>query len=245
MNGRAQAKATAQKIFRGLASSYDRTVDLATFFQDRYWKQWVAGQAPDREGGLALDLGCGTLLMEGRMRAWKLRFIGLDMSEEMLKQGLAKGMSNVALLLRGDAEELPFPAGTFDLVVSCYVAKYVRVVRLAQEVARVSKQGATVVVYDFTKPNGPLAPFVEAYIQAGLRVVGFLLGLSGRDSAFTFSRLPGIVEETAWDREIVGAMEKVGIETKAARRLTGGVVFAYSGRKSRSPYSEAATVGPR
>lgn len=237
-------KGTARRLFRGLARSYDRVVDLATFFQDRYWKRWVASHAPDLRGGFALDLGCGTLLMEERMRAWELQFVGMDLTEEMLREGQAKALPNVSLLLRGDAEELPFPAGTFDLVMSCYVVKYVRAERFAKEVARVAKQGATVVVYDFVKPSGSFAPLVEVYIQAGLRAVGFLLGLSGKDSAFTFRRLPGIVEGAVWEREIVKAMEREGIETKAARRLTGGVVFAYCGRKRASPYSQAASARP-
>ncbi len=241
MAGGPAAKDTAQRLFSGLARSYDRVVDVATCFQDRYWKQWVARHVPDREGGLALDLGCGTLLTEERMGAWKLRFVGVDLSEEMLREGRAKALSNMALMLRGDAEELPFHSGTFDVVISCYVAKYVGVGRFAEEIARVAKEGATVVVYDFVKPSGPFAPLVEAYIQAGLRAAGFLLRLAGRGSAFTFTRLPGIVEGTVWEKGLVRAMEREGFETKAAVRLTGGVVSAYCGRRRASPYSQAAT----
>lgn len=227
-------KGTAVRLFRGLAHSYDRTVDYATLFQDRYWKVWAAKQIPLADGGLTLDLGCGTLLFEERQGGPERRFVGLDLSDEMVRLGQAKGLANVSLLVNGDAESLPFPDETFDSIISCYVAKYVSVRGLADELARVAKRGARVVLYDFAKPRGPLAPFLELYVQGGLRTAGFLLGLAKRSSAFTFVNLPTIVEESSWDSEIVRTMEGRGFDTIAAERLTAGVVYAYCGKK-RSP----------
>ncbi len=227
----------AVQLFQGLAPSYDVTVDWATFFQDRYWKCWVAKRVPDGPGRLGLDIGCGTLLMEERLRSREARFVGLDITQEMLRAGQAKSLPNVPLLMRGDAENLPFPDESFDFVLSCYVIKYVRTARFADELARVTKPGGAAVIYDFAKPKGILAPFLELYIQAGLRAVGALLACLGKNSAFAFERLPDIVGRAVWDEEIVGAMQERGFETIAAERLTGGTVFAYCGRKRGSPYS--------
>ncbi len=224
-------RGTALRLFQGLAPTYDRTVDWATLFQDRYWKRWVSEQAPDKGWGLALDIGCGTLVLEERLSQGEGSFVGLDLTAEMLRVGQAKSLSNVALLARGDAEELPFPDETFDSVVSCYVPKYVATERFADEVARVAKPGATVALYDFVRPRGLLSPFLELYIRAGLRAVGALLAALGRSSAFTFEKLPQIVDGSLWDAGIVEAMETRGLRTLAAKRLTGGVVFAYCGRK--------------
>jgi demethylmenaquinone methyltransferase/2-methoxy-6-polyprenyl-1,4-benzoquinol methylase len=228
----ARARGTAARLFPGLARTYDRTVAYATLFQDRYWKRWVAERAPD-ERGFALDIGCGTLIMEERMRARKTTFVGLDLTEAMLREGQAKSLANVALMTRGDAEALPFPDETFDLVISCYVIKYVEVKRFADEVARVARPGATVVIYDFVRPRGIWAPFLELYLQAGIRAVGLLFELAGKESAFTFRRLPEIVAGSVWEREFVEAMKERGFKTVAAEKLTGGVVFAYSGKKER------------
>ncbi len=225
---------TALHLFRGLAGSYDRVVDYATLFQDRYWKSWAAswGASP---GGLVLDLGCGTLLMEERLAGSGSKFVGVDLTEEMVRAGKAKGLANVALLVNGDAESLPFPEEIFDSVVSCYVPKYVRLTKFAEELSRVSKPGAVVVVYDFARPRGPLAPFLGAYIRGGLGVAGFFSRLSGAGAAYAFDRLPDIIYRTTWDREIQRAMEGRGFETVAAERLTGGVVFGYCGRKRPRP----------
>jgi ubiquinone/menaquinone biosynthesis C-methylase UbiE len=151
----------------------------------------------------------------------------------MIAVGRAKALGNVDLVINGDAESLPFPECSFDSVVSCYVAKYVDPRKFAGELLRVLRVGGTVALYDFAKPKGALAPFLGLYIQGGLRGLGFLLRLARRSSAFTYSNLPRIIEESEWEGKMVETMEGVGFQTLAAERLTG-VVFAYSGRKSPS-----------
>ncbi len=225
-------EATALHLFRGLADSYDTVLDWATLFQDRYWKTWAIrhGAAPD--GGLCLDLGCGTLVMEESLAGSGCTFVGLDLTREMVAIGKGKGLANVRLLVNGDAEALPFPDGAFDSVLSCYVPKYVRTSRLAAELARVARPGGVAVLYDFARLRGPLAPFLGLYARGGLRLAGALARLSRAGAGMAFDRLPDIIARSTWDEEIVPAMERRGFETVAAERLTGGVVFAYCGRKN-------------
>jgi demethylmenaquinone methyltransferase / 2-methoxy-6-polyprenyl-1,4-benzoquinol methylase len=225
------ANDVAQKLFRGLAASYDRTVDYATLYQDRYWKRWATEKVALSDGSLVLDLGCGTLLFEQRLRRSKCNFVGLDVTPEMARIGWAKGLANVSVVINGDAETLPFPDETFDAAVSCYVPKYVSMTRLAGELARVVKPGARVVLYDFARPEGISAPLLEPYIQVGLRAIGLVMRKTRNGAAFAFERLPQLVDGTSWNREVVGAMEDRGFETMAATPLTAGVVFAYCGRK--------------
>lgn len=173
--------------------------------------------------------------MEEGLAEWGCSFVGLDLAPEMIRIGSGKNLPNVSLLVNSDAESLPFPDGTFDSIVSCYVPKYVDAERLAGELARVSKRGAMVVLYDFARPRGLLSPILQLYIQGGLRVIGLALSLAKREEAFTFSSLPWIIEETTWDRDIVSVMEEKGFQTMGTARLAGGVVFAYSGRRRSSP----------
>ena len=222
---------TALRLFSGLAGTYDAVVDLATMYQDRRWKEWVRSQMPPEGGGLTLDVGCGTLLLERRLANGGRKFVGVDLSREMASAGREKNLPNVELVVNGDAEALPFPDGAFDSVVSCYVAKYVAVEVLARELWRVAKPGAAIVLYDFAKPMGMLSPFIGAYIRGGLGVAGLLARLADLEVAYTFTELPKIIYGTEWDRELVPAMEARGFETLTTGRLTGGVVFAYSGRK--------------
>lgn len=226
---------TALRLFHGLAGSYDRTVDYATLFQDRYWKLWALRQLESVRGGLVLDVGCGTLLLEERLASSRRRFVGVDLSKEMITVGRAKRLRNTPLVINGDAESLPFPEDSFDSVISCYVAKYVGISKFAEELGRVTKPGGVVVLYDFARPKGVLAPLLELYIQGGLRWAGLILRSARRTSAYTYENLPGIIDGSSWDEEIVDAMENRGFQTTATARLTGGTVFAYCGWKGNIP----------
>ncbi|MDG6985421.1 MAG: class I SAM-dependent methyltransferase [Nitrososphaerota archaeon] len=224
-------KGTSIEIFAGLAKSYERTLDLATMYQDRRWKMWVARRLGDGRRKSVLDLGCGTLVLEDMMARTRHRFVGIDLSPEMTKVGAGKRSSNVDLLANADAESLPFADESFDDVVSCYVPKYIDPWKFAREVARVSKPGANAVLYDFAMPRGVASPFLQAYMRGGLRAVGWALAAARREEASTFRNLPWVIEETRWDEEVPLAMERNGFETVETARLTAGVAFAYWGRK--------------
>lgn len=226
-------KGLAMELFACLAGSYDRTVDLATLLQDRYWKSWVVEKALDGKGGLLLDVGSGTLILEERLAGIGANVVGVDLSRAMVEMGRRKHLGNVALLVNADAEFLPFRDGAFDAVASCYVAKYVSIPRFAHELGRVVKRGGSVAAYDFVKPRGPFLPFIALYIHGLIRLVGFLTALAKMESAFTFENLPGIVEGSTWDRIMAKAMEGSGFQTRAFKRLSGGVVSAYWGVKQR------------
>jgi demethylmenaquinone methyltransferase/2-methoxy-6-polyprenyl-1,4-benzoquinol methylase len=222
---------TALRIFRGLASSYERALDIATLRQDRYWKRWVIERAEIVPGDWVLDVGCGTCLLEETLDRLHCKVVGLDLTEQMVRIGQSKCIGCVEGLIVGDAEFLPFGDCSFDVVVSCYVPKYVRSARLAQQVARVLRPGGRVVLYDFVRPRGPLAPFLRVYIHGALRVWGFLLGLIGNEAGLTFRILPRIIEEARWSEAIEEAFGREGIQSLACTRLSGGVVCAFSGKK--------------
>ena len=223
---------TALTIFGGLASSYERALDVATLGQDRYWKRWVNDSAGAKEGERVLDVGCGTCRLEESVGGRGCRVVGLDLTERMIRIGQSKRIACVEALLVGDAESLPFPDGAFDVVVSCYVPKYVDLARFAEEVARVLRPGGRVVLYDFVRPRGPLSPFLRLYIHGALRMAGYLLGLVGSETATTLRNLPWIVEGARWNEGIAEAFGGEGVRTLFCKTLSGGVVGAFSGRKA-------------
>lgn len=70
-------------------------------------------------GDRVLDVGCGTGLLLARLhqRQPSARLAGIDLSPGMVAQARARLPREVPLLV-ADAEALPFPAGSFDVVVS-------------------------------------------------------------------------------------------------------------------------------
>ncbi len=84
----------------------DRTADLAL----------TLTPAPRR----ILDVGCGTgyLLRQLAARCPQAELAGIDPAPAMIEAARAAAADGRLQLVAGTAEELPWPAGTFDLVVS-------------------------------------------------------------------------------------------------------------------------------
>ena len=85
--------------------------------------------------------------------------VGLDLTPEMIdlakKLAAERGVSNVDYRL-GDAEELPFEAGTFDLV-TCRAAfdHLADPEKCLRDMRRVLKPGGRIVLYEFVAPADP------------------------------------------------------------------------------------------
>ncbi len=72
---------------------------------------------------LALDLGCGTGLMGGRLRPMVDRLEGYDISASMLRKAKAKGIYD--LLVKADLQDFSHAGAKADLVVAADVFIYV------------------------------------------------------------------------------------------------------------------------
>ena len=98
---------------------------------------------PARGDGLRLlDVGCGTGYHLARARARGFALAGVDGSEEMLEQ--AARSCPGAELRRADVEALPFAEGSFDVVLSIEVLRYLPDARASvRELARVTRAGGT------------------------------------------------------------------------------------------------------
>lgn len=87
------------------------------------------------------------------------RVVGVDLTPEMLavarEQAERRGIGNVTFM-EADAEALPFPAASFD-VVTCRIAAhhFPAVDRFCREAARVLRPGGRLVVVDNVAPEEP------------------------------------------------------------------------------------------
>ncbi len=225
---------TAQEIFERLAPSYDSVLDYLTLYQDRYWKRFLLEEA-DLKGGLrVLDLACGTGILEGRLAGRDCEVVGLDLTERMIRVGRKRRGADQASLLVGDAENIPFADESFDIVLSCYLPKYCRADRMAEEVRRVLRLGGRVLLYDFSRPRGFLGAFHAFYVYGVLRILAVVFGLASRELEFTLTKLPEIIRESRWDEELFEVMPSLGFSEVGRKVLSGGVVTAVWGTRSPS-----------
>ncbi|MGI0020605.1 MAG: methyltransferase domain-containing protein [Nitrososphaera sp.] len=214
--------ASARKFFTpSTAPSYDAVVGITTFGRDAAWKREilkvVSGHGP------VLDLACGTGILTSMIRETGRPVAGLDFTRDYLE--IAKDKMG-PLFAQGTAEVLPYRDGTFDAVVSSYLAKYVDVSLMVCECLRVLKPGGIVVLHDFACPGGAMRSLWNAYFAA-LR----LAGTFARSWKPVFDGLDSVICQSRWEEQAIDAMQKCGFQGVAGRHLTLGTAAIVVGRK--------------
>ena len=137
--------------------------------------------------GLALDLGTGPghVAREIARQRPGLRFVGLDLAAHMVeranRQAARAGLDGRGLWPQGDGHQLPFPSGTFDLVISSFALHHWEdPLRILNEIARVLKpQGRYYVADVCREPNLFQRLFAYASIPAVSLPFGSYRGYGG------------------------------------------------------------------
>jgi len=109
-----------------------------------------------QRGSKVLDVACGTgnLAIPAARRGAEVT--GLDLAQNLLEQARLRAAEEglVATFEEGDAEQLPFPDATFDIVMSMFGAMFgPRPELVAAELARVCRPGGVIAMANWT-PNG-------------------------------------------------------------------------------------------
>lgn len=222
-----ELKGTARVLFKGLAESYDRSLDYASLFQDRVWKNWIIERMEPRTSQKVLDVGCGTCIFEKLLEPFGCQVLALDLTEEMIRVGQARAGRHGMGLVLGDAEALPFSDSAFDTVISAYVVKYCDPSRFVHELARVTKPGGRLLFYDFVRPQGPFSPALSFYVYGILKVAREIVAPVNGGVAYTLGNLPRIIRETTWNLEVAGHLESLSLAIAERKALGGGIVEAF------------------
>jgi ubiquinone/menaquinone biosynthesis C-methylase UbiE len=132
------------------------------------WHRTVARLLPDLSGAHVLEIGCG----RGDFSLWlgrkypRATITGVDFSDAAIAvaQGkLATGVLNVCFAV-DDAENLKFPAATFDYVVSCECLEHVpHPEAMAKQIWRVLKPGAQFTLTTENYFNGMVLGWIVAW----------------------------------------------------------------------------------
>jgi ubiquinone/menaquinone biosynthesis C-methylase UbiE len=164
-------------------------------FTDRGWRT-LAQRFHQASGGAkelhVLDIGCGTGNSHGIYASQAARYTGLDLSLGALRK--ARQFHRDLTWLQADGAQLPFPAGTFDLVAFSSVLHHMDDINAAlTEARRVLAPGGMVFAFDpnllhpamllFRHPRSPLyrpegvspheRPLLPSRILEAFRVAGF------------------------------------------------------------------------
>ena len=225
----------AQRLFAPLPSRYNRLAALLSLGQDPRWRAAVVDFVARDEPRVVLDVACGPAAVSERLaRATSARVVGLDLSEEMLREGQANvaraGLENRVSLVLGRGEQLPFADATFDALTFTYLLRYVSdPAAVLAELARVVKPGGAIASLEFAVPTERAwRALWWLYTRGVLPVAGLLTG--GRAwwdvGRFLGPSISGHYERYPIDWT-VAAWRSAGIEPVAVRPMSlgGGVVI--------------------
>jgi len=238
---RATPNTFSRQLFSPLPSRYNRLAALLSFGQDARWRRTMLDHVVGSDPRLVLDVACGpAAVTKALLKRTRARVVGLDLSEDMLRQGQANLRrtsfeQRVALVLaRG--EQLPFADHTFDALTFTYLLRYVDDPRATlAELARVVKPGGAIASLEFAVP--PTAHWRVAwwfYTRAVLPVAGYLTGGKGWWDVGRFLG-PSISQHyrrypVDW---LTRAWEQAGIEHVEFRRMSlGGGIVTWGYRSS-------------
>lgn len=152
-------KLKTRTTYNAAADHFD---DVPLGFWERYGKRTVE-QLPLKPGALVLDVGCGTgasALPAAQKVAPGGQVIGVDLADNLLAKARAKaanrGLRNVEFR-QDDMENLGFPDGHFDAVISVFSIFFVPdMQKLVRELWRMVRPGGQLAITtwgsNFTEP---------------------------------------------------------------------------------------------
>ena len=151
-------------VFHSVADKYDLMNDLMSVGIHRVWKRITIEMSAVRTGHKVLDIagGTGDLAAKFATRVGPEGTVVLaDINDSMLRVGrdrlLDRGIVENVRFAQADAQHLPFPDNSFDLVSIAFGLRNVTDKDLAlRSMLRVLKPGGRLLILEFSKPQNPL-----------------------------------------------------------------------------------------
>lgn len=220
-----------RSVFDRVADRYDLMNDLMSLGLHRVWKAVAVSIARPRPGERVLDIAAGS----GDLAAAMARRVGAsgevwlsDVNRRMLERGRDRlvDAGRLAPAVQCDAEKLPFPPGYFDCITIGFgLRNMTRKEAALSEAARVLKPGGRLVVLEFSKVWGPLAPAYDLY---SFRLLPWL-GRKVAGDADAYRYLAESIRMHPDQTALKAMIEAAGFENVAFFNLAAGVVAVHRG----------------
>jgi demethylmenaquinone methyltransferase/2-methoxy-6-polyprenyl-1,4-benzoquinol methylase len=229
-----ERKRHALSLFEGLPARYDRLGAVMSFGQDPRWRTELVREIEPQPGMRVLDVATGTGMVAFALARRGCTVVGIDQSPQMLAVAEAKlrragGFADRVSFVRGQAERLPFEAGSFDALTFTYLLRYVddRAATLS-ELARVVRPGGRIGMVEFAVPGSPVARSLwRLYTRLGLPLIGRLVSPAWREvGRFLGSSIEQLY---AQEQDLPALWRQAGIEQVRERRMSFGAGLVMSG----------------
>jgi len=230
----AQKARFVREVFDSVADRYDLMNDLMSFGIHRLWKRYLVGSSGVRPGAQVLDLAGGTgdiaRLLRKQTGTQGNVILG-DINNAMLRRGRVRledsGVIDGLEYVQCDAEQLPFPDGSFDLITIGFGLRNVTHKDAAlRSTFRILKPGGRLLVLEFSKLRvAPLRPIYDFY---SFKVLPRLGSFVAKDPE-SYEYLAESIRKQPDQDELKTMFEQAGFERCSYRNLSAGVVAIHSG----------------
>lgn len=222
-----------EDLFAAIAPRYDLINDLQSFGLHRWWKRRFVGLAAPKPGEKALDLCCGTGDVAFALAHAGCHATGLDFSAPMLhvaEERVARSQGAKPQFLRGDAQAIPFPDDSFDIVTISYGLRNLASWKKGlSEMLRVTRPGGRLLVLDFGKPDNALwRSLYLAYLRWFVPVFGKIFCGDSQTHAYILESL----QHYPAQHGVAAEMKALGCSDVRIIHLLGGVMSINYGRKN-------------
>ncbi len=220
------------KHFDSVAHVYDAMNSLLSFGIHHAWKRASVRMLGLRPGERVLDVcgGTGDLArLAARRTGPRGRVVIYDINRAMIAAGRPKlagsPLADRIRHVQGDAEEIAFPAGSFDAVMVGFGIRNVTHMRRGfAEMNRVLVPGGRLLCLEFSRPVSPLFRWLyDAYSFYAMPFIGELIAGSRR----AYTHLPESIRMFPLPDELAGLLRAVGFSRVDYRRFTNGIAVAH------------------
>ncbi len=217
-----------RRMFGRIAHRYDLLNRTLSLTRDVAWRRQLASRVAAVRPRTVLDVCTGTadvaLSIDGPA------VVGADFSLPMLRLARRKAeMAERRLpLVAANALELPLADGSVDAVTVAFGVRNFSDLELGlAELVRVVRPGGLLLVLEFSRPRGALAPILRWWARTVPPALGRVV--SGDREAYSY--LPASVSRFPDGAEMCRLLADAGLQSVSARPLTGGVATLYEGAR--------------
>jgi ubiquinone/menaquinone biosynthesis C-methylase UbiE len=184
-------------LYNEFAFAYDLVSTVVSLGQWRSWQRTALKHLKVPTNALILELAHGTGNLQIDFHAAGYRTIAYDLSASMgrITQHKLKKHNIVPKLVRGKAQQLPFPSGTFAAVVSTFPTNFIFMPETLGEIHRILQSNGQLIVV----PGGSL-------VGKGLaiRFIEWLYAITGqRDGANLYDPIKRLFAQHGFAVEFV------------------------------------------
>ncbi|PCJ32706.1 MAG: bifunctional demethylmenaquinone methyltransferase/2-methoxy-6-polyprenyl-1,4-benzoquinol methylase UbiE [Gammaproteobacteria bacterium] len=223
------------EVFHSVANKYDLMNDLMSMGVHRLWKRFTLHTSGVKRGAKVLDIAGGTgdlALKFSKLVGRTGQVVLADINASMLNVGRDRltneGITGNINYVQANAECLPFPDNTFDIITIAFGLRNVTDKDAAlRSMFRILKPGGRLLILEFSKPSKWLAPIYDNYSFNLLPKIGKLF--SGDEESYRY--LAESIRMHPDQETMKSMMGDAGFERCDYHNMTAGIVALHSGYK--------------